>query len=47
MTLFELIAGQGSIFGRVLDKYYQGKRDTRTKEILAAIQERKDRTRPG
>jgi uncharacterized protein (DUF1810 family) len=33
MTLFETVAEQGSVFGRVLDKYYQGKRDTRTLEI--------------
>jgi uncharacterized protein (DUF1810 family) len=47
MTLFESVAGQGSVFGRVLDKYYQGKRDTRTLEILAAMGERKGRTEPG
>jgi len=34
MTLFESVSGQDSVFGRVLDKYYQGKRDTRTQEIL-------------
>ena len=33
MTLFELVAGPGSVFGRVLDKYYQGKRDERTLQI--------------
>ena len=38
MTLFESVAGQGSVFGRVLDKYYQGKRDRRTQEILAALE---------
>jgi uncharacterized protein (DUF1810 family) len=37
MTLFESVAGQDSVFGRVLNKYYQGKRDTRTQEILAAM----------
>jgi uncharacterized protein (DUF1810 family) len=47
MTLFETVAGQDSVFGRVLDKYYQGNRDTRTQEILAAMSERKDRTIPG
>jgi uncharacterized protein (DUF1810 family) len=46
MTLFESVSGQDSIFGRVLDKYYQGKRDTRTREILAAMEGRKDRTKP-
>jgi uncharacterized protein (DUF1810 family) len=33
MTLFSLVAGPGSIFERVLDKYYQGKRDARTLQI--------------
>jgi uncharacterized protein (DUF1810 family) len=47
MTLFESVAGRASVFGQVLDKYYQGKRDTRTQEILAALEERKDRTKPG
>jgi uncharacterized protein (DUF1810 family) len=40
MTLFESVAGQDTVFGRVLDKYYQGKRDTRTQEILAAMKKR-------
>lgn len=30
MTLFELASGPRSVFGRVLDKYYQGKRDSKT-----------------
>jgi uncharacterized protein (DUF1810 family) len=47
MTLFESVAGPGSVFGQVLDKYHQGKRDTRTHEILAALVEREGRTRPG
>ncbi len=34
MTLFELVAGPRSVFERVLDKYYQGKRDTRTLQIV-------------
>jgi uncharacterized protein (DUF1810 family) len=42
MTLFESVAGKGSVFGRALDKYYQGKRDTKTLEILAKMKE-KDR----
>lgn len=46
MTLFELVAGQDSIFGQVLDKYYQGNRDTRTQEILAAMKERRDNKKP-
>jgi uncharacterized protein (DUF1810 family) len=40
MTLFETVAGQDSVFGRVLDKYYQGKRDMRTQEILGSMKER-------
>jgi uncharacterized protein (DUF1810 family) len=47
MTLFESVAGQDSLFGRVLDKSYRGKRDARTHEILAAMGERKGRTEPG
>ncbi len=34
MTLFELVSGPKSIFGRVLDKYYQGTRDGRTLQIV-------------
>ncbi len=34
MTLFELAAGPGSVFGRVLDKYYEGKRDAKTLQII-------------
>ncbi|NTW66173.1 MAG: DUF1810 domain-containing protein [Nitrospirae bacterium] len=34
MTLFELVSGPQSVFGRVLDKYYQGKRDAKTLQIV-------------
>jgi uncharacterized protein (DUF1810 family) len=34
MTLFELVSSPDSVFGRVLDKYYQGKRDSRTLRIV-------------
>ena len=34
MTLFELAAGPGSVFGRVLEKYYQGKQDSKTLQIV-------------
>ncbi len=34
MTLFELVSGPGSAFARVLDRYYQGKRDPRTLQIV-------------
>jgi uncharacterized protein (DUF1810 family) len=47
MTLFETVAGRGSVFGRVLDKYHQGQRDTKTLEILAAMKEQKSRSEPG
>jgi uncharacterized protein (DUF1810 family) len=44
MTLFESAAGQGSLFSQVLERYYQGQRDTRTQELLARMKERKNRT---
>jgi uncharacterized protein (DUF1810 family) len=34
MTLFELVSGPGSVFERVLDRYYGGKRDSRTIQIV-------------
>ncbi len=34
MTLFELVSGPQSVFAHVLDKYYQGKRDSRTLQIV-------------
>jgi uncharacterized protein (DUF1810 family) len=34
MTLFELVSGPQSVFSRVLDKYYEGKRDARTLQIV-------------
>jgi uncharacterized protein (DUF1810 family) len=40
MTLFESVAGRDTVFGRVLDKYYQGERDTKSQEILAAMKKR-------
>jgi uncharacterized protein (DUF1810 family) len=33
MTLFALVSEPGSVFGRVLEKYYQGRRDQRTLQI--------------
>jgi uncharacterized protein (DUF1810 family) len=41
MTLFESVAGPGSAFGPVLDRYYQGQRDTRTHQILEAMEGRR------
>jgi uncharacterized protein (DUF1810 family) len=37
MTLFELVSGPRSVFERVLDKYYQGKRDGRTLQIAGGL----------
>ena len=37
MTLFELVSEPQSIFSRVLEKYYQGKRDTRTLQIAGKV----------
>ena len=37
MTLFELVSGPASVFERVLDKYYQGKRDSRTLQIVGKV----------
>ncbi len=34
MTLFASVAGQDSLFARVLDKYFQGERDARTRQLL-------------
>ena len=34
MTLFALVSEPGSVFERVLEKYYQGKRDQRTLQIV-------------
>ena len=34
MTLFERVAGPGSVFSRVIEEYYQGHRDERTLELL-------------
>ena len=34
MTLFAVASGQGSVFQRVLDKYYRGEKDDRTLQLL-------------
>ncbi len=34
MTLFSYVANPDSVFDRLLDKYFHGKRDTRTLELL-------------
>ena len=35
MTLFKLVSGPRSVFESVLDKYYQGKQDSRTLQIVS------------
>jgi len=37
MTLFSCVANSNSVFGEVLDRYFQGKRDTRTLELVHAL----------
>ena len=37
MTLFGLVAEPSSVFERVLDKYFQGKRDARTFQIVGKL----------
>jgi uncharacterized protein (DUF1810 family) len=34
MTLFAYVAGPGSVFTQVLEKYFDGKQDERTQELL-------------
>ena len=34
MTLFAVVSGAGSVFHRVLDKYYRGEQDDRTLQLL-------------
>ena len=35
MTLFSQVEGRTSVFGKVLDKFFQGKEDGRTMELLS------------
>src|SRR5512135_3361195 len=37
MTLFALVSEPGSVFERMLEKYYQGKRDARTLQIVGKV----------
>jgi uncharacterized protein (DUF1810 family) len=37
MTLFACVADSGSVFVRVLDKYFQGERDARTLQLLEKL----------
>jgi uncharacterized protein (DUF1810 family) len=36
-TLFSCVASPGSVFDRVLEKYYRGARDSRTLELLGPV----------
>ncbi len=47
VTLFEAVAGEDAVFGKVLDKYYNGERDTKTLAILAAMKEGPERMQTG
>jgi uncharacterized protein (DUF1810 family) len=40
MTLFESVAEPGSVFARVLDKYFDGERDVRTLRLLEILKEK-------
>jgi uncharacterized protein (DUF1810 family) len=40
MTLFAWVAEPGSVFVRILDKYFQGKRDVRTLDLLEKLKEK-------
>ena len=37
MTLFAAVADPGSVFARVLDKYFHGEQDTRTLQLLDGL----------
>jgi len=41
MTLFAFVADQGSVFVRVLDKYFHGERDVKTLQLLEKLKEKK------
>jgi uncharacterized protein (DUF1810 family) len=40
MTLFEHVAGGGTVFSRVLERFYRGERDARTLGIVAEMEKR-------
>ena len=40
MTLFAYVADPGSVFVRILDKYFQGERDVRTLDLLEKLKEK-------
>jgi hypothetical protein len=42
MTLFACVAESGSVFVRVLEKYFQGKLDVRTLQLLEKFKGNKD-----
>ena len=39
MTLFSLISEENSVFHKVLQKFFEGQRDTKTLELLASIEQ--------
>ena len=41
MTLFSCVAEVGSVFDAVLDEYFQGRRDSRTLELLGVVRSKK------
>jgi uncharacterized protein (DUF1810 family) len=43
MTLFAAVADPGSVFARVLDKYFHGEQDPRTLHLLERLKEKEDR----
>jgi uncharacterized protein (DUF1810 family) len=40
MTLFACVAHPGSVFGRVLEKFFQGKKDARTLQLVEGTERR-------
>jgi len=40
MTLFGYVANPGSVFVRILDKYFQGEQDVRTLDLLEKLKEK-------
>ena len=34
MTLFEYVSPEGSVFEQILDKYFEGRRDVKTIELV-------------
>jgi uncharacterized protein (DUF1810 family) len=47
MTLFDAVAEGEPVFSRVLDKYYDGEKDSATLEILSSDSQKQDRAKKG